>query len=84
MHVFTRALRSREHGALLVPVVVDADVYRFDLLDCVCEIEYDPELFASFPRVRVTYGRDVCDAWCVPRDKVSQLEYKPYRIDWLA
>ena len=84
MHVFTRALRSREHGALLVPVVVDADLYRFDLLDMVAEIEYDPALFASFPRVRVKWGRDVCDAWVVPRDKVSQLEYKPYRIDWLA
>ena len=84
MHVFTRALRSREHGALLVPVVIDADLYRFDLLDSVCQIQYDPELFATFPRVRVTYGRDVCDAWCVPRSQVTQLAYKPYQLDWLT
>ncbi len=65
MHVFTRALRSREHGALLVPVVVDAAVYRFDLLDCMCEIAYDPALFASFPRVRSrTAATSATRGWC--------------------
>ena len=52
---FTRGLRSREYGALFVPVAIDADRFVFDLLDCVCEIQFDPVLFDTFDQVKILY-----------------------------
>jgi len=54
-------MRSREYGALFVPVECEADKFVFDLLDCVCEIVYDAALFDTFPQVKIMYeGVVVC------------------------
>ena len=77
---FTRELRIRECGALHVPVAIEAKTYKFDLLDCDCEIKYDAELFSTFPRVRALHDGVLGDAWVIPMLRVKQTVYKPYKM----
>jgi len=79
---FTRSMRSREYGALFVPVSIEAEVYTFDLDDCVCEIVFDPIVFDTYPQVRITYEGNICWAWNIPRRATKQLKYKPYEMQW--
>jgi hypothetical protein len=77
---FTRALRIRECGALHVPCAIEAALYRFDLIDCDCEIKYDAELFSSFSKVRAMHDDVLGDAWVIPMKSVKQTAYKPYKM----
>ena len=75
---FTRALRIRECGALHIPVANEAEMFKFDLLDCDCEIIFDAELFSTFNIVRTMEG----DAWVVPMKCVTQTKFKAYILTW--
>ena len=79
---FTRSLRSREYGALFVPVAIDADRFVFDLLDCVCEIQFDPVLFDTFDQVKILHEGVVQMAWDIPHKKTKQIEYRAYVMVW--
>ena len=79
---FTRGLRSREYGALFVPVAIDADRFVFDLLDCVCEIQFDPVLFDTFDQVKILHEGVVQMAYDVPHKKTKQIEYRAYVMVW--
>ena len=81
-YTFTRQLRLRECGALHIPVAIEADIYIFDLLDCVCEIKYDKELFETFDQVRVLHEGVISNAYCIPITKVKQTEYRGYVMVW--
>lgn len=79
---FTRSMRSREYGALFVPVDIKAEVYTFNLDDCVCEIVYDPIVFDTFPQVKITYDGKVQWAYDIPHRATKQIKYKPYNMIW--
>jgi hypothetical protein len=79
---FTRSLRSREYGALFVPVELEADRFEFDLLDCVCEIQFDAALFDTFPQVKILYDGVVQYAWDIPQKRTKQIEYRAYMMVW--
>ena len=79
---FTRGLRSREYGALFVPVELEAEKFVFDLLDCVCEIQFDPVLFDTFDQVKILYEGVVQMAYDVPHKKTKQIEYRAYVMVW--
>ena len=79
---FTRALRIRECGALHVPVMIEAELYKFDLLDCDCEILFDPVLFSSFSKVRAMHDGVLGDAWVIPMWRVKQTKFKAYQMIW--
>jgi len=81
---FTREMRSREYGALFVPCEIEAEVYTFDLDDCVCEVVFDATVFDTYPQVKVTYEGNVCWAWDIPHRATKQIKYKPYQMRWLA
>ncbi len=82
--MFTRDMRSREYGALFVPVGIEAELFTFDLQDCICEIVYDKELFDTFPQVRITYDGTVQWAWDIPHRRTKQIKFKPYFMQWLT
>ena len=82
IYTFTRQLRLRECGALHIPVAIEAELYIFDLLDCVCEIKYDKELFETFDRVRILHEGVLCNAYCIPISRVTQTSYKSYILTW--
>ena len=77
---FIRALRIRECGALHIPCAIEAELYKFDLLDCDCEIQYDVELFSSFSKVRAMHDDVLGDSWVVPMKSVKQTLHKPYKM----
>ncbi len=77
---FTRALRIRECGALHVPCAIEAEMFKFDLLDCDCEIKYDAELFSTFSKVRAMHDDVLGDCWVIPMKSVKQTAYKPYKM----
>jgi hypothetical protein len=77
---FTRELRIRECGALHIPCTIEAEVFKFDLLDCDCEIQYDAELFSTFSKVRAMYDDVLGDSWVVPMRRVKETLYKPYKM----
>ena len=79
---FTRSLRSREYGALFVPVAIDADRFVFDLLDCVCEIQFNAALFDTFDQVKILHEGVVQMAWDIPHKKTKQIEYRAYVMVW--
>ncbi len=79
---FTRAMRSREYGALFVPVELEAELFEFDLLDCVCEIQFDAALFDTFPQVKIMYEGVVQYAWDVPHKRTKQTLFRPYMMVW--
>ena len=79
---FTRKMRSREYGALFVPVECDAEKFVFDLLDCICEIVYDAALFDTFHQVKIMYEGEVVYAWDVPHKKTKQTLFRPYEMLW--
>ena len=81
-YTFTRQLRLRECGALHVPVAIEAELYIFDLLDCVCEINYDKELFNTFDQVRILHEGVLSNSYCILITKVKQNEYRPYKMVW--
>ncbi len=79
---FIRALRIRECGALHVPCAIEAELYKFDLLDCDCEIKYDPELFSTFHKVRALHDGVLGDSWVIPMWRVKQTKFKPFQMVW--
>ena len=79
---FTRKMRSREYGALFVPVELEAEKFVFDLLDCVCEIMFDPVLFDTFPQVKIMYEGVVQYAYDVPHRRTKQTLFRPYEMVW--
>jgi len=79
---FTRQMRSREYGALFVPVECEADKFVFDLLDCVCEIQFDAALFDTFPQVKILYDGVAQFAWDIPRKRTKQTLFRPYEMVW--
>ena len=82
--MFTRDMRSREYGALFVPVNIEAETYTFDLQDCICEINFNKELFDTFPQVRITFEGSVQWAYDVPQRRTRQTKFKPYQMEWLT
>ena len=79
---FTRQMRSREYGALFVPVECDAELFVFDLLDYVCEIQFNAELFDTFPQVKIMYEGVVQYAWDIPHRRTKQTLFRPYEMVW--
>ena len=75
-------MRSREYGALFVPVECEAEKFVFDLLDCVCEIVFDPTLFDTFPQVKIMYEGVVVYAWDIPHKRTKQTLFRPYMMVW--
>jgi hypothetical protein len=82
--MFTRDMRSREWGALFVPVGIEAESFTFDLQDCICEIVYDKELFDTFPQVRMNYHGTIQHAYDIPHRRTKQIKFKPYEMQWLT
>ena len=79
---FTRKMRSREYGALFVPVECEAEKFEFDLLDCVCEIQFNAELFDTFPQVKIMYEGAVVYAYDIPHRRTKQKLFRPYAMVW--
>ena len=79
---FTRNQRMREKGALDVPLSCVAESFKFDLIDCVCDVQYNAELFATFERVRCMEGGRLVDGVAIPPRVMRQVEYRPFTMVW--
>ena len=79
---FTRNQRMREKGALDVPMSCVAESFKFDLIDCVCDVQYDAALFATFERVRCMLDGRLVDGYAIPHRVMRQVEYRPYQMVW--
>ena len=82
--IFTRDMRSREYGALFVPVGIESDIFTFDLQDCICEINFNKELFDTFPQVRTNFEGTIVHAYDTPHRRTKQIKFKPYFMQWLS
>ncbi len=75
-------MRSREWGALFVPVEIEAEVYTFHLQDGVYEIAYDPKVFDLFPQVRMNFEGRIQHAYDVPHRATKQIKFIPFEMVW--
>ena len=73
-------MRSREYGALFVPVNIEAETYTFDLQDCICEINFNKELFDTFPQVRITFEGTIVYAYDIPHRRTKQIKVKSSQV----
>ena len=77
-----RPLRLRQCGATDIPLSFEDPIFIFDLIDCVCEIEYSPELFKTFPRAKVMHEGVLVDGLTIPFRLLRQTEYRPFKMIW--
>ena len=77
-----RNLRMRQCGATDVPLSFEDPIFIFSFIDCVCEIEYSPDLFSTFPRAKVMYEGILVDGLTIPFRMLRQTQYFPYKMIW--
>ena len=77
-----RPFRLRQCGATDIPLSFEDPIFIFDLIDCVCEIEYSADLFSTFPRAKVMHDGVLVDGLTIPFRMLRQTEYRPFKMIW--